>query len=143
MGWITKGKPRNGQAPIVKEPPSPAQARGRRAEERAAIWLGARGLKLLARNVRCKGGEVDLICLERGALLFIEVRLRTNLCHGNAAESISTAKRRRIILAARWWLAGAGSAYQGRPCRFDAILFDGDDAETAAPHWIRGAFEAG
>ncbi|MDR2032341.1 MAG: YraN family protein [Azoarcus sp.] len=128
---------------MVGEPRSLAQARGHRAEERAVVWLGARGLKLVARNVRCKGGEVDLVCLERDTLLFIEVRLRTNPRYGGAAESITAAKRRRVTLAARWWLAGAGSAYQGRPCRFDAILFDGDDAETAAPRWIRGAFDGG
>ena len=138
IGWFLKLK-KNRQAAIVEAPAPVAQARGRLAEERAAIWLAGQGMKIVARNPRCRGGEVDLIGLERGALVFVEVRLRTNVDHGGAAASITAAKRRRIILAARWWLAGAGRAYRHHPCRFDAILFDG--AETVEPQWIRGAFE--
>jgi putative endonuclease len=126
------------QMQIVEAPEPSAQARGRMAEARAADWLAERGLKILARNVRCRGGEIDLICLDRGMLVFVEVRLRTNLRYGNAAESITAAKRRRILFAARWWLASAGRAHQNRSSRFDAVLFDGE--ETVEPQWIQGAF---
>ncbi|MDR3213391.1 MAG: YraN family protein [Azoarcus sp.] len=123
----------------MKAPPPSAQARGHLAEERAAAWLAGRGLQLIARNVRCRGGEIDLICLERSMLVFVEVRLRTNTRYGSAAESITAVKRRRIIFAARWWLAGPGHAHQRRNCRFDAVLFDDEEATT--PQWIQGAFE--
>jgi putative endonuclease len=127
------------QMQIVEAPGPSAQARGRMAEARAADWLAGRGLKILARNVRCRGGEIDLVCLDRSALVFVEVRLRTNPHYGSAAESITAAKRRRILFAARWWLASAGRAHQNRACRFDAVLFDGE--ETVEPQWIQGAFE--
>ena len=126
---------------IVDARATPAQARGRIAEELAARHLEARGLRILARNVRCRGGEVDLICLDRGSITFVEVRLRTNPRFGGAGESITAAKQRRVLLAARWWLNGQGRRFQAAPCRFDAVLLDGlDDARIT---WLRGAFDAG
>jgi putative endonuclease len=126
---------------IVGAPPAPTQARGQFAETQAAAHLGARGLDTLARNVRCRQGEIDLICLERATdtVVFVEVRLRTNARYGGAIESITAAKRQRIVLAAQWWLAGAGQAYLAHNCRFDVVLFD--NAEATAPRWIRAAFE--
>jgi putative endonuclease len=138
MGWKAR---KNRQSWIVEAPAPSAQACGRLAEEYAATWLAAHGLKILARNVRCRGGELDLVCLEGRTLVFVEVRLRTNPRFGCAAESITPAKRRRVIFAAKWWLLRAGCAYQDRPCRFDAVLFDNGSAFE--PQWIRGAFESG
>ena len=134
MEWKTKR-----QNPIVRAPTPSAQAHGQLAEERAGAWLATNGLKILARNVRCRGGELDLICLEGDTLVFVEVRLRTNPHFGCAAESITAAKRRRIIFAAKWWFLRAGRTHRNRPCRFDAVLFD--NGVTAEPQWIRGAFE--
>ncbi len=133
------GKPAAG--PIVDAPQTPAQARGRAAEDLAAQYLVARGLRLLARNVSCRGGEVDLICLDRDSLVFVEVRLRRNGRFGGAAESITAAKRRRVTLAAQWWLGGAGRRWGQHPCRFDAVLLDALD-ETRID-WIAGAFDVG
>ncbi|GHT82632.1 UPF0102 protein [Betaproteobacteria bacterium] len=134
-----KGVWKKVQDRIVGARATPAQARGRRAEDRAAEHLGAHGLKLLARNVSCRHGEVDLICLERDTVVFVEVRLRTNPRFGSAAESITATKRQRIIVAARWWLAGPGHAFANHCCRFDAVLFSSADSDE--PHWIRAAFE--
>ncbi len=122
----------------------PAQAahlqRGAAAETLAAAHLEAHGLRILARNVRCRGGEVDLIALDRDALVFVEVRLRRNGRFGGAAASITAAKQRRVILAAQHWLAGAGRAHAGRPCRFDAVLLDALAHERI--DWLKGAFDA-
>jgi putative endonuclease len=127
---------------IVRARQTPAQARGRAAEDLAAHHLAAHGLRLVARNVRCRGGEVDLVCLDRdGSLVFVEVRLRRNGRFGGAAESITTTKRRRVLLAAQWWLGGEGRRFQGRPCRFDAVLLDALD--PAHIIWLPGAFDAG
>jgi putative endonuclease len=128
---------------IVGAPAAPAQERataGARAEGLAAALLARHGLRLLARNVRCRGGEVDLVALEDGTVVFVEVRLRRHRDFGGAAASIGWRKQQRVILAARHWLAGAGRNWAGHPCRFDAVLFarlDGD-----AGQWLRGAFEA-
>lgn len=107
---------------------------GRQAENLAARFLAGRGLTVVARNFRVRGGEIDLVCRDGATTVFVEVRLRRNPGFGGAAASITTEKRRRIILAARHWLAG-------RPpgdCRFDCVLLAGLDA--AAIEWIRDAF---
>lgn len=136
-----KARAAHRSAPIVGGQPTPAQARGRQAEELAARHLAARGLRVLDRNVCCRGGEVDLICLDRGTVVFVEVRLRTNVRFGGAAESITAEKRRRILIAAQWWLNGAGRRFGSASCRFDAVLLDRLD--EACINWLPAAFDAG
>lgn len=126
---------------ILGAPADAAQGRpGARAEDMAARLLSDQGLRVLARNVRCRGGEVDLIALDGATIVFVEVRLRRHRDFGGAAASIGRAKRRRVILAARHWLAGAGRVWVGRPCRFDAVLYPALAPE--AGQWLRGAFTA-
>jgi len=103
------------------------------AEEQAARFLAGRGLKILVRNYRCRGGEIDLVCRDGAILVFVEVRLRTNASYGGAAASITPAKQRRIALAANHYLAGKPLP----ACRFDAVLLDGTKLD-----WIRNAFDA-
>src|SRR5690606_24818947 len=81
-------------------------ASGTLAEEQAAQHLARHGLKILARNYRCRGGEIDLVCRDGATLVFVEVRLRTHRGYGGAAASITPAKQRRITLAANHYLAG-------------------------------------
>lgn len=107
---------------------------GYAAEERAARHLAQHGLAVLARNYRCRGGEIDLICHDAATLVFVEVRLRTSRAFGGAAASITPAKQRRLVLAANHYLAGKPMP----ACRFDAVLLDGESIE-----WIRDAFQAG
>ena len=75
--------------------------RGAAAEALAAEYLSARGLAIVARNYRCRGGEIDLIARDGDTLVFVEVRLRSSTAFGGAAAGITAAKRRRIALAAR------------------------------------------
>ena len=65
----------------------------------------------------------------------VEVRARASLSHGGAAESITAAKRRRLLAAANLYLA---HTRLDLPCRFDALLLQGDDS----PQWLRSAFLA-
>lgn len=109
------------------------QAKGAAAECAAAQMLAARGLSVIARNFRVKGGEIDLVCRDGDTTVFVEVRLRTRQDYGGAAASITATKQRRLILAARHWLARHGET----PCRFDAVLSDGETLE-----WIRDAFRS-
>lgn len=117
-----------------------AQARGVQAEALAERFLARHGVSTLARRLRCRGGEIDLICLEGATLLFVEVRLRAPGRFGNAADSITPLKQQRIIHAAHWWLSRDGRKHAQRAMRFDAVLFDQLDTRNA--HWLRGAFEA-
>ncbi len=115
--------------------------RGAQAEDLAERFLLRRGVRILARNARFRGGELDLIALHEGCVLFVEVRLRQRQDYGGAGASITPAKQRRLVLAARCWLAGEGGDYRRRPCRFDAILLKGLD--MADIEWFPGVFDAG
>ena len=116
--------------------------RGQCAEDQAAGYLERHGLKIVARNFRCRGGEIDLIGRDGGVLAFIEVRYRRNRDFGGAASSITRAKQRRIVLAAQHYLARHG--LNDTACRFDCVLLDAlDDAlDGNSAEWIRNAFDA-
>lgn len=110
-----------------------SESAGAAAEELAARHLQSRGLKVIARNYRCRGGEIDLVCRDGATLVFVEVRLRKRQDFGGAAASITPAKQQRLIHAAGHYLAGKPLP----DCRFDAVLLDGQNIE-----WIRNAFDA-
>jgi putative endonuclease len=112
--------------------PTPAQAAGGEAEERAARFLAAHGLQVVARNYRTRRGEIDLIVRDGAVLVFVEVRMRTDARFGGALESITARKRSRIAVAARQYLMRLGRL---PACRFDVVCIEGRE-----PTWIRGAF---
>jgi putative endonuclease len=108
---------------------------GVRAEELCAELLREAGLRVLARNWRCRHGEIDLVAEEGATLVFAEVRLRQGAGRfGGAAESITAAKRARLLAAARLYLSRRPEA----DCRFDVLLLDG--LEAGRIEWIRNAF---
>jgi putative endonuclease len=105
-------------------------------ETHALVFLQRQCLRLVARNVACRGGEIDLVMRERdGALVFVEVRARAQRSYGGAAASIGWQKRQRILRAARHYLA---TRVDGTPaCRFDVVAF-----EAGRLVWLRDAFRA-
>ncbi|WP_374514644.1 YraN family protein [Niveibacterium sp.] len=113
---------------------------GSLAERLAETWLTRQGLKVIARNVRCKLGEIDLVATDGEMLVFVEVRMRTDPRFGGAAASITPAKQAKLVRTAEWFLANGGKAWAGRPCRFDVVLLD--RLHLAHIEWIRGAFDA-
>ena len=106
---------------------------GARAEDLCAELLRAAGMRLLARNWRCRHGEIDLIAEDDGTVVFAEVRSRAGNGFGGAAESITAAKRGRLLAAARLYLSGRPQAH----CRFDVFLVEGEPRQV---RWIRDAF---
>lgn len=108
--------------------------RGSEAEALAARYLERCGLRILERNFRVRGGEIDLICRDQQTLVFVEVRLRSRSDFGGAGASITRTKRRRLILAAQHYLLGKSDC----ACRFDCILLDGLN-ETRL-EWLKNAF---
>ncbi|MGC0151472.1 YraN family protein [Chromobacterium vaccinii] len=106
---------------------------GRDAEDRALALLEAAGLRLVARNWRCRGGEIDLIMRDGASLVFVEVRHRGGSRFGGAADSITAAKQRKLMLAAEVYLS---SHHLDLPCRFDAVVSVGG----AAPQWLKNVF---
>jgi putative endonuclease len=111
---------------------------GKQAEALAARFLERQGLQIVARNFHCRGGEIDLVCRDRKALVFVEVRLRRNTSYGGAAASITARKQARIILAARHYLSA--HAANECDCRFDCVLLDSLDENRI--EWIHDAFSA-
>lgn len=115
-------------------PRTARQIAGQAAEDRALAYLEQQGLKLVARNFRCRGGEIDLIMQQGHALAFVEVRQRADARHGGAAASVTAAKQARLIVAAQVYL----QRYSDPPaCRFDVVAIDG--AELS---WLKNAIEA-
>jgi putative endonuclease len=104
---------------------------GAAAEALAAEFLQARGLSVVKRNYRCRGGEIDLIARDGATLVFVEMRLRSGSAFGGARASITAAKRRRLKFAAGLFLS---NLRREPPCRFDAILLDGLD--LARIEWL-------
>jgi putative endonuclease len=109
-------------------------ARGEDAENLAAAFLQRAGLTLVERNYRCRFGEIDVIARDGATLVFVEVRLRSSERFGGAAASITAAKRKKLLRAARHYLAGIARA---PACRFDALLISGPDHSI---EWLKNAF---
>ena len=107
---------------------------GQSAESRAEAFLQRHGLKLVARNWRCRFGEIDLVMQDGATLVFIEVRLRSRSDFGGAAASVTPAKQKQLLATARQYLAALKTL---PPCRFDVVALSGD----AAPEWIKNAFD--
>ncbi len=121
---------------MPKQLPRQTAEKGRAAEEIAARFLVRHKLKILERNYRVRGGEIDLICEDGRTTVFVEVRLRTSQQFGGSAASITSSKQARLVLAARHWLLAHGE----RDCRFDCVLMDA--ADESRIEWLKNAFDA-
>ena len=98
-----------------------------------AAWqlLEQAGCALLARQLGCPVGELDLVVREGAELVFVEVRRRASARFGGAAASVSAGKQRRLLRAAQWWLPTlVRRHFAGRipPCRLDVITFGPEGA---------------
>jgi putative endonuclease len=93
---------------------------GNQGETFALAHLEAKGMRLVDRNYRWRGGEIDLIMRDGEVLVFVEVRSKSGAAHGTPLETIDYRKRRQIERCARQYLAhkkvGADVC-----CRFDAV----------------------
>ncbi|HEY8487053.1 MAG TPA: YraN family protein [Limnochordales bacterium] len=114
-----------GKTPDRRQPQ--ALASGQRAEAFAAAFLEAKGYRILARNVRCRFGELDLIACQGQQLVVVEVRARASALGETGLEqalsSVSPAKRRKVWQAARWWLDRRPHLRE-YPVRFDVVAVD-------------------
>jgi len=109
-------------------------------EEIAAAHLRAAGLSVLARNYRCRGGELDLVAREPdGTVAFVEVKERRTGTHGKGYEAVTSGKRRRLLVAARHYASRHGLFES--PLRFDVVSVDWEK-DTPRIRWDRGAFDA-
>jgi putative endonuclease len=123
--------------------PDPRRKLGAEGEARAASFLARRGYRIIERNVRADGVEVDLIARRGGVVIFVEVKTRRSRRHGAPELAVDQAKQRRLIRAATAWLHSSPTRF--RRARFDVIACSPPDAHHAG--WridhLPGAFEAG
>ena len=116
---------------------------GEDKERLAAAFLTARGLRLIARNHRCRYGELDLIMAEGeadgaadgGSLVFVEVRYRADSRFGRPEQTVDPHKQRRLMAAAQHYLQTHPSTL---PCRFDVVAIGAGDRIQ----WFQNAFSA-
>ena len=103
----------------VSEPGDPRRSTGILGEAVAERHLRSAGMRILARGFRFRGGEIDLIAQDGEDLVFVEVKTRTTEEFGSPAESVTPAKRRKLVQAASFYLQSRGACQH--PCRFDVI----------------------
>lgn len=99
-------------------PRSRRQVLGAGGEALVARHYEARGYQVLARNWRCREGELDLVLRKGATVVFCEVKTRTTAAFGLPAEAVGRDKQRRLRGLALRWLAEAGGRRPGR-VRFD------------------------
>lgn len=92
---------------------------GRRGEDAAAEYLRGRGMHVVARNWRCRWGEIDLIARDGPALVFCEVKTRSGTGFGSPLAAITAQKAARLRRLVGLWLVEA--ADHPGPIRIDAI----------------------
>lgn len=116
-------------------------ALGRRGEDIAASYLEEQGYRILERNYRFEGSEVDLVCFKAdaryelgGEIVFVEVKTRSGTGFGRPEEAVNEEKRRHIIKASRAYLYE--SKLERSPCRFDVIgIVMSDNSAPAIEHF--------
>jgi putative endonuclease len=116
---------------------SSKQALGREGERLAELFLKQKGYQLVQRNYRCRGGEVDLIVLDRRIVVFVEVKTRTDHEFGNPLEGVAPRKQRRMILAAQLFLHE--KKLHERDARFDVVGISWPGSKPVVEH-IENAF---
>ena len=115
---------------------------GTYGEEQAALYLRSKGYDILKMNFRCRTGEIDIIASDMDYLVFVEVKLRKNGNYGTAAEYVMYSKQRRILSAARYWLAGKKLEKQPRFDVVEVIAPQGEKEKPKINH-IEDAFSYG
>ncbi|MCU0573304.1 MAG: YraN family protein [Syntrophobacteraceae bacterium] len=115
------------------------QQKGREAEELAAGFLAKQGLDVVARNVRCLLGEIDLVAWHGKTVVFVEVKSRFTRGYGTPQEMVSELKQKRLTRLAQWYLKKHGLLRQ--PARFDVVAIQFHEGEPVVT-WIANAFPA-
>ncbi len=91
-----------------------------RAEDVAQRYLEKLGYRVIERNFMCKAGEIDLIALHEGILVFVEVRSRYGKEAVDPIYSVNVRKQKKLVRTAQYYLAARFSKYP--ICRFDVVI---------------------
>jgi putative endonuclease len=111
-----------------------ALALGSEGEEIASRYLQAHGLKVVHRRYHTRWGEIDLVCRDRDAWVFVEVKSRAHASAISPLDALTAAKQKKIVGAALSYLKRHGIKDQS--VRFDVVML-----EAGTLTWVPGAFE--
>jgi putative endonuclease len=114
---------------------------GEASEQLAVEYLQSLGVLILARNLRCKAGELDVVALDGDVLAVIEVRQRGGVRFGGACASVTRRKQRKIIRAAGFFLQRR-IQWRSRMMRFDVFAVEGLPGHAHRMLWLKDAFRA-
>src|SRR3972149_4828525 len=106
---------------------------GQDGEYIAAAYLEKEGYKILARNFHTRQGELDIVCQFNEELVFVEVKTRHNDKYGLPEESMTEAKKGKILLAAQYYLQQGSFSGPWR-CDFIGIIMGDNDEVTEFTH---------
>jgi putative endonuclease len=127
----------------AKSGPGPRKALGRYGEDVAARHLADAGLAIVARNWRCRDGEIDIIARDGEVLVLCEVKTRRGIGFGTPLDAVTPRKARRLRRLAVRWLAEqrASGADAGYPeVRFDVVSVLVPRRGGPVVEHLRGAF---
>ncbi len=109
---------------------------GEQAERAAEVWLKQnKKYAPHAQNVRCPGGEVDLVMKDGDVFVFIEVKARTNNAFGTGLESITKRKLERMMRVVEWYLTRHFTSFP--EYRLEAVVIENGQLE----HYIDLGFD--
>ena len=96
--------------------------KGAGGEDRAAMFLAQAGYRIVSRNVRLPGGEIDLVCQDGATIVFVEVKARWSSRFGSALSAVNTKKQRNLRRLAEDYVQIVAP---NAPIRFDVVAMDG------------------
>jgi putative endonuclease len=114
---------------------------GEKGERAAARYLEERGFTIVARGLRDRLSEIDLIAVEGRTVVFVEVKTRASADHGRPEEAVDRDKQQRLTRAALAYLKKKNLLQNAT--RFDVIgiVWPDEKSPPAITH-IRNAFQA-
>lgn len=116
------------------------RAFGAEGEARAAAHLAGRGYRILARNVRADGVEIDLVARCGSTIVFVEVKARRSRWLGAPEEAVDARKQARLVRGALAWMAN--TAVRAQRIRFDVVCCECDATNRWTLRHLEAAFDA-
>lgn len=107
---------------------------GSQYEKQAGEYLEKQGYEILEYNFYSRSGEIDIVAMHEGYLVFVEVKYRENDRAGHPLEAVSVSKQKSICKCAAYYLKKNG--LYGASVRFDVVGILGNEIQV-----IRNAFE--
>lgn len=118
--------------------PDPRHELGRRAETLACERLATANLVVVARNWRCRHGEIDVVATAPGLVVFCEVKARRSSAFGTPAAAVTARKQARLRALAAAWLAANG--HPPSRVRFDVVTVSWPRGQPPLVEHLEGAF---